>query len=434
MNAKLRSLRDSPRTALWVLFAVALFNYLDRSLLSILQIPIKEELGLSDTQLGALTGFSFALLYAGAALPVAMLVDRRSRTRLLAAGLALWTTLTALTGFATGFVTLAILRMGVALGESVSVPATHSLLSDHYPIERRGRAFSTWAVASPLGVTLGIALGGWMGAELGWRTSFLLIGLAGFLIIPALLFLREPRRGAFEAGGDPDSVPFSLGEGIRILWAKRAFRLLVIGTTLHSFTYQALVMWLPPFLARSHALAMAEIAWWSALMIGVGGGIGALAGGNLLDVLVRRDMRWYAWAPGIAFALFIPFAVLLLTVSGQPAVLASGLVTLMLVSFYIAPVNALAQSMVPSRLRGLTAAVLLIFPTIFGAGLGPLATGVVSDWLGARGVVEEAALRYALIASLIGSVVAVICFVALGRALGLERGLQSASGSKPASA
>lgn len=423
MDTKPRSLRDSPQVALWVLFAVALFNYLDRSLLSILQIPIKEELGLSDTELGALTGFSFAILYAGAALPVAMIVDRQSRTRLLAGGLALWTSLTALTGFATGFLTLAILRMGVALGESVSVPATHSLLSDHYPIERRGRAFSTWAVASPLGVTIGIALGGWMGAELGWRMSFLVIGVAGFLIIPGLFFLREPRRGRFETAPHQGPAAYGLGEGIGTLWAKPAFRMLVIGTTLHSFSYQALVMWLPPFLARSHGLEMTEIAWWSALMIGVGGGIGALAGGNILDLLIRRDMRWYAWAPGIAFALFIPFAVLLFTVTHEPLVLACGLMTLMLVSFYIAPVNALAQSMVPSQLRGLTAAVLLILPTIFGVGLGPLLTGVMSDWLVAGGVAEEAALRYALIASLVGSLAAVLCFLGLGRALGSDAGL-----------
>lgn len=416
-------MRNSPRVALWVLFAVALFNYLDRSLLSILQIPIKEELGLSDTQLGALTGFSFALLYAAAALPVAMLVDRYSRTRLLAAGLGLWTSLTAFTSLATGFLGLAVLRMGVALGESISVPATHSLLADHFPLEHRGRAFAIWAVASPLGITIGIALGGWMGAALGWRMSFLLIGLAGFLLIPALLFLREPVRGALETAPLAPTARYGLTEGLRTLWTKRAFRLLVIGTTLHAFSQQALVMWLPPFLSRAHALPMTDIAWWSALMIGVGGGIGALAGGHLIDLLVRRDLRWYAWAPGTAFLLFIPAALLFLSMTGGPQVLASGILMLMLVSFFIAPVNALAQSMVPSQLRGLTAAVLLILPTIFGAGLGPLFTGIVSDALAARGVAADAALRQAMIAALGGSLAALFFFAALGREIGKGRSL-----------
>lgn len=422
------SLRDNPYFVLGVLFVVALFNYLDRSLISILQIPIKTELGLSDAELGALTGFSFAVLYAGAAIPIALQVDRRNRTRLLAIGLFVWTALTALTGFATGFIVLAILRMGVALGESVSVPATHSLISDYFPLARRGRALSVWALASPLGVTIGIALGGWLTDLLGWRDSFLAIGLAGFLLVPLVLMLREPARGRFD--GVPPAASgarMDLIGGVRFLFGIPAFKLLVIATTLHSYTYQSIMMWMPPFLSRTHGLTMTDIALWSALMVGVGGGLGTLSGGYAIDFLARRDARWYAWAPGFMAAILVPFAAVLYLVEEIALVFAFGFLSIASASFFIAPVNALAQSMVRADLRGLTAAILLVFPTGFGLGLGPLATGGFSDLFAEATASAEWGLRCALLLALAGSLIAAIVFWRLGARLKEQTTLAAAA-------
>ncbi|WP_176590547.1 MFS transporter [Sphingobium sp. EM0848] len=339
----------------------------------------------------------------------------------MAGGLTLWTTMTALTGLAGGFISLAILRMGVALGEAVSVPATHSLLSDKFPFERRGRAFSIWALASPVGVTAGIALGGWLSDHLEWRESFLFIGLAGFAMVPLLLFLREPQRGRFErqAGSEPP-LSISFRAGCRYLWNRKSFRLLVIAATLHSYSYQAVMIWMPPFLARSHDLSMTQIAIWSAIMVGLGGGIGALAGGQLIDRLVTRDIRSYAWAPGIATFILVPFAGVQYLASSLSITLAAGFFSLIAASFFIAPVNALAQSMVQANLRGLTSAILLVFPTGIGLGLGPLLTGGCSDLFVAITGNAELSLRLALILALSGSLIASVFFWRLGVRLGEE--------------
>ncbi len=226
--------------ALAVLFIVGLFNNIDRSLLSILQVPIKKDLNLSDSQLGMLTGFSFAIVYALVLLPMGRMVDRYRRTWLLAGALALWTLLTAASGFARGFGTLLLCRLGVAFGEAAGNPASYSLLADYFPPEKRGRAFAVFAVAPFLGVFVGIFAGGFLAADLGWRTSFLVVGLFGLLIVPLLLWLPEPKRGQQEA----DQASFAeepppLGQAMKELFAMPAFRWLVFGMTCHSFVTAA---------------------------------------------------------------------------------------------------------------------------------------------------------------------------------------------------
>lgn len=404
-------------TALLTLFVVSLFNYMDRSLLSILQVPIKQDLGLTDAQLGALTGLSFALFYATAALPLARLVDRYRRTWLMAAALTAWTAMTALSGLATSFAMLVVCRIGVALGEAGSVPATHSLLSDLYPLRRRGSVFALWALASPLGVMLGVFAGGWLSEELGWRRSFVMVGLAGMLLTPVLLLMREPQRGRFDAAPQTDLRPPPLGVALRDLARRRSFRLLVIGVTLQTFAYTAVLNWSPPFLARVHQLPLGEVALWSSLIIGLGGGGGAFAGGTIVDLLARRDRRWYGWAPAAAMLLSVPFALAQFLAPDAASAIAIGFVAAFLAGFYVAPVNATAQSMVSPAIRGLTSAILLLVPTIFGVGLGPFLTGLGSDVLATRLALGDEALRYALCLAVAPSIPAGLCLLAMARTI-----------------
>ncbi|WP_337185252.1 MFS transporter [Phenylobacterium sp.] len=407
------------RWALLVLFVVALFNYVDRSLLSILQVPIKAELGLSDAQLGALTGLSFALFYASAALPLARLVDRWRRTWIMAAALAVWSGMTALSGFATGFITLMLFRIGVALGEAASVPATHSLLSDYFRPNWRGTAFAVWAFASPIGIMLGVFSGGWLTEELGWRNSFAVIGLAGLLLVAPLILLREPLRGQSDEGGTPAAVePPPLREAIARLWGSVAFRLLVAGTTLQGFAYVSLLNWSPSFYARVHELPLSEVAVWAALIIGVGGGGGALLGGAIVDRLARQDRRWYGWAPATTCLLAAPFGLIQFLTPSTDVSIAVGFVAAFLAGAYVAPVNATAQSLVPPSMRGFTSAVLLLIPTIFGAGLGPFLTGVASDVFATYLGLGASSLRYALALILLASVAAAAFLFRMGGHLG----------------
>jgi predicted MFS family arabinose efflux permease len=384
-------------TAIVVLSAVSLFNYVDRSLISILQVPIKADLGLSDAQLGAITGLSFALFYATAGLPIARLVDRGQRNVIMACALTVWTLMTALSGLASNFATLVALRIGVALGEAGSVPATQSLLTDYFPLNRRGTALAVWALASPAGVMVGVFSGGWLASTLGWRASFGAVGLAGLWLVPVLLLLmKEPPRGQFDPPSSQTAPP-PLKEAVGTLWNNASFRLLVAGATLQSFAYTSLVNWLPPFFARAHHMPLREVGTWAALIIGIGGGGGALLAGLASDALSKLDVRWYAWVPGVASILAVPFGWALFLAPSRPAALGLGFVTVFFANAYVAPINVIAQSLVSPWMRGFTAAVLIVVPTILGVGLGPFLTGLASDWFLAHHTGPEDALRYAIL-------------------------------------
>ena len=140
------------RYILFLLFLVSVFNYIDRTIISILQVPIKQDLGLSDAQLGALTGLSFALFYSTLSLPIARWADRANRRNIVAISLAVWSAMTAMTGLATGFASLVFFRIGVAAGEAGSIPATHSIIADIYPAKQRATAFAVWGLSLPAGM------------------------------------------------------------------------------------------------------------------------------------------------------------------------------------------------------------------------------------------------------------------------------------------
>src|SRR3954449_5138148 len=185
--------------ALAILFVLALSNYIDRTILSIMQVALKRDLHLSDTQLGTLTGLSFAIFYTTLALPIARLADRVARKYVLAGALTVWTLMTAASSLAGGYLSLLACRVGVAAGEAGCVPATHSLISDYFPRHRRATAMAIWGLALPLGGMLGFAFGGKLTAALGWRETFFVIGLSGLALAPVMLvFLKEPQRGRFE--------------------------------------------------------------------------------------------------------------------------------------------------------------------------------------------------------------------------------------------
>lgn len=398
--------------ALSILMVVALFCYVDRALVSVLQEPIKVELGLSDTQLGMLTGLAFALFYSVAGLPLGVIVDRVHRVRLLAASLAIWTIMTALSSVATGFLSLLLFRIGLAIGEATYSPGSQSLLADYFERQKRGRIFAIWALAPPLGVMAGIFIAGSLSASVGWRNTFLYVGLSGLLIVPLLLLLREPQRGGFEAAGyDSDTVPAAVSwrDGLAKLWSFSSFRYLAAGATLQAFVVQAVVNWTPAFYLRVHGMTLNEVAFYGGLIVGAGGALGAVLGGALLDPLIRRDERWYGWFCTLTVSLLVPIGLFHFLVPDLFAAMISGLFVIALCHMQLVPVVVTAQSLVPATIRGFTAAVLGFMSFVVGAGLGPLLTGMVSDLLSKSGFGTDS-LRYALSASLIASVFAAYMF------------------------
>ncbi|MGE4606062.1 MAG: MFS transporter, partial [Myxococcota bacterium] len=170
------------RYALGLLFVVYVFNFVDRQILSILLEPIRQDIELSDTQLGFLGGIAFALFYATAGIPIARWADTGSRRTIIALGIAVWSGMTALTGLARGFGTLALARIGVGVGEAACSPPAHSLISDFFPPERRGTALSIYSLGIPVGAAIGTLVGGWVGEAFGWRTAFMVVGLPGLAL------------------------------------------------------------------------------------------------------------------------------------------------------------------------------------------------------------------------------------------------------------
>lgn len=409
------------RFAFVMLVIVAGFNFLDRTLISILQVPIRAELHLSDTQMGMLTGLSFALFYSLFTIPMARLVDRAKRITLMTVALALWSAMTALSGLADGFLTLLICRMGVALGESACTPATLSLLSDYYPVSRRGTRFAIWAITIPVGTSLGMLGGGWVGQELGWRNTFIVAGLAGLALSIPVAMMREPPRGQFDAV--KDEAPPSLKLALATFWQLRTFRLFVAGGSAQSYFWCSMQLWLAPFYARAFALPIATVGTFMVLLFGLGGAVGAFLGGVAVDRMGRRDTRWYSWLPAVWVLLALPCALAQYAAPFPYIALGFGIAAVVLVTCYNAPLQTVTQSLVPPRMRGLTSAVILITTNIVGLGLGGVFTGVLSDLFAAHGYGPNS-LRYALSISAIPALLASWVFARSSRYIAYEMATQ----------
>lgn len=403
------------RLVLLMLGLVSMFNYIDRTVLSILQEPIKRELKLSDTQLGLLTGLAFALFYATLSLPIARLADRLNRRNIVSASLAVWSGMTALSGLATGFATLVAFRVGVALGEAGSVPASHSIIADYYPPDKRVTALGLWGLALPAGIMLGYASGGWIAATLGWRAAFAVIGGAGLLLAPfVMLLVREPVRGAFSTHQHV-AEPISLGAALATLWKLRTYRYMLVGTTLHAFAQYAMMSWTAPFYMRVHHMPLSEVAAWLALMNGIGGGAGIYLGGWLSDTVARTNPSGRVWVSAVAMFLMVPAALVQFLVPSLSVSLAFGFLSSMLMFFYYGPIVGVPQSLVAPHMRALTSAVTLLVFNLFGLGLGPAVTGIISDRLAAGYGMHDTSLRYALAAVLIFSLVGALSILRASR-------------------
>ena len=402
------------KLGLFALLIVSAFNYIDRTILSILQIPIKDELGLTDGQLGALTGLAFALFYATLSLPVARLADRYNRRAIVAVSIALWSAMTATCGLATGFASLAFFRIGVAIGEAGSVPASVSIIADYYPAERRASALATWGLALPIGLLFGYSATGWLATEVGWRNSFYIIGGLGVALAPVTyLLITEPVRGRFEeAKNVPEDVP-PLGRALSFFWHNPAYRILVAAGMLHGFSQYAMMTWNAPFFSRTHGLTLTQVASLMALLGGVAGAIGIYASGILADRLGMRDARWRVWVIGISVAATVPAAIAQYLAPSLTGAIAAAVVASILMTAYYGPLVAATQSVTPSNMRALSQAVLLLVFNLFGLGLGPLTAGLLSDWLNSSFGTDS--LRYSLIICLVPSFLSAVLFFYVAR-------------------
>jgi MFS family permease len=399
-----------------VLVIVYTFNFIDRQIVSILAVPIKAELHLTDSQLGLMGGLAFALFYTLLGIPIARMADRVSRTSIMTVALALWSLMTAVCGLTHGFVQLFMARVGVGVGEAGGVAPAYSLICDYFPAKERARALSVYSFGIPMGAALGIVLGGYITSLVSWRMAFFIVGLAGLLITPLLKFtVREPERGAL----DPqrvDGVPApSLLEVIAVLARKPSFWGLSLGAASASMMGYGLFFWAPSFLVRSFHLTLLHASLGFGALVLVGGLIGIWSGGALADRYGEKRRAMYAYIPAIAFLATLPFyaaGVLSTTLWISFAVL---LVPTALGLAWLGPVLAAVQHLVPGNMRATASALFLFINNLIGIGLGTTLIGVVSDLTRARFGAES--LRYAILAGTSFYLIAALLLFFAGRKL-----------------
>jgi predicted MFS family arabinose efflux permease len=362
--------------------AVFAFNFMDRQILAILVEPIKRELAVSDALLGLLYGFAFAVFYTTVGVPIARLADRGNRARIITWSLTLFSVMTALCGLAASYWQLLLARVGVAVGEGGTNPPSHSMISDLFPVERRSTAMAIFALGPHVGILLGFLVGGAIGQRFGWRAAFIVAGLSGLVLATVSRWLlRDPTRGhARGMGGRATELP-AAGAVWAALWHRASMRQVFIGGAVATIASYAIVGWLPAFLMRSHGLSTAAAGIALAVMLGLMGGVGTLAGGIIADRLGRRDAAWRMRVVTVAFVLAAAFWVIALFATSAAATLTLLLVPTLLLGVYIGPTFAMVQSVVEPRMRAVAAALLLLVGNIVGLGLGPLAVGLLSDAL-----------------------------------------------------
>ena len=381
--------------ALGVLVVVYTFNFIDRQILSILLEPIKQDLGLSDSALGMLTGFAFALFYATLGIPIARFADRSNRRNLIAWALAIWSAMTAVSGLAQNFWHLLLARIGVGVGEAGCSPPAHSMLADYFPTENRATALGIYSLGIPFGILFGFIAGGWLNEFFGWRVAFFIVGVPGLLLAILVRFtLREPPRGMAEGRVADEEQP-TIMETFRFLWSKRSFRHMAVGGGLTAFVGYGVITWVPSFLIRSYGMNTGDVGTYLGLILGIPGGIGIALGGYLADRYGARDTRWYLWIVSVALIASTPLFFGVYLSNTAFASLMFLILPILLGNFYQATTFSQTQGLVSLRMRSVAAAVLLFILNMIGLGAGPQAVGILSDVL--QPSYGDESLRYALL-------------------------------------
>jgi MFS family permease len=396
------------RYVIWLLFAVYVFNFLDRQIFTTLLQPIKQEFLFSDTQMGLLGGLAFALFYSTLGIPIARLADRRNRVNIIAFSIAVWSAATAFTGLAKSFSHLLIARLCVGIGEAGCSPPAYSLISDYFEPEKRARAMSIYSMGIGGGIFLGFLVSGFIAENYGWRAAFFVVGAPGVLLALLLkLTLREPPRG-FSDNISVAAKPLPLADAMHALWRRRSFRHLSLAAALHAFAGYGVGSFVPAFLIRSHGMTVAEVGFALSMIsaLGIMGGI--YLGGYLSDraACKRKDERYYMLVPGVATLLAVPIAISVYLLPNKALILALILPSQLLGYMYLGPTFTMTQSLAGIRERALAGAVLLLIINLIGLGLGPTLAGWLSDTfrasLAAGGMEASFAsaqgLRYALCA------------------------------------
>lgn len=369
--------------AVLVLFAINILNFYDRHVPGALVEPMRKEFRLSDMQIGLL-GSVFIWLYAIMGVPLGRIADSGSRKKLLAWGLVVWASLTACAAIATNYSVLLISRVGVGLGEATCAPAATSWLGDLFPAERRSRVLALFMLGVPFGGALAYFSSGPLAQAHGWRVAMVLAAAPALLLVPALLVLEEPRRGASE----PLRTYAARTSVLSLLRLPTLWWIIASGVFLN-FNMYAIATFLPAFLSRVHGLSLASsgIATGVVFLVGgLGGGLGAGYAGDFI-VQRRKDGRMLCAAAAALVAVPLSCLGILEPRGSLVQAIAFFLLTYGVLTSYYGLVYSAIQDIVAPNQRGITMAIYFMAMYLCGASFGPVLTGRVSDLLAHRAAV-----------------------------------------------
>lgn len=402
------------RYVLTLLVGAYTLSFLDRQIIVILSEAIKNDLGLTNTQLGLLAGLAFVIFYTVLGIPIGNFAERHNRPLIISASMALWSGFTVLSGFATNFAIMALARLGVGIGEAGCNPCAHSIIADMMPKEKRASALAIYSLGLPIGTMLGLALGGIIADAYGWRMAFLVAGAPGLMLALVIaVTVREPRNISSPLKNASDTQSPGITRTLRELRTKRSFWLVALATGLLAFVGYGHGVFFAPFFLRIHAEGIAELAQRFGLgpqgFLGIAGaltsGLGSLTGtwlgGVMADRAARKDKRAYVMIPALAAILSLPFIWATYWVGNTALALILGFVPMMLNALWYGPVYATAQSVVSPQCRATTAAILFFVLNLLGLGLGPMSIGALNDLLAGPtfGLGEAEGIRWALLLS-----------------------------------
>jgi MFS family permease len=385
-----------------VLTLVYVFSFIDRQILTLLVKPIRRDLGINDTQMSLLMGFSFAVFYTFFGIPLGRLADTGSRRTIIAAGFALWSVFTAACGLARNFTQMLLLRMGVGVGEAALSPAAYSLIADTFPRHRLATAISVYSMGIYLGSGLALVLGAaatdfagsarhWdlplVGETRPWQVIFFIVGLPGVLLALLMYTVREPIRRNIKRAHVPLREVFGY-----INQNKATFICHNVGFALISFSNYGSTGWVPTFFHRTHGWSVADAGYIYGSIVAIAGTVGIVAGGRVADWLTKRGYLDSTMRVGLYVTLaWIPFGIYPLVASDRLAVfLLAPAVFLTSAPFGVAP--AAIQQMMPNEMRGQASAIYLFVVNLIGIGLGPTAVAMVTDYV----FHDDNAVRYSL--------------------------------------
>jgi predicted MFS family arabinose efflux permease len=361
-----------PRTALVLLTALNLLNYIDRSVLNAVQPLIQDEFHVSDAQIGRLTTV-FLIFYTLAAPFMGPLADRYSRRFIIALGAFAWSGFTLLTAITHSYDALLLRHTLVGVGEASFVTISPTVVADLFPESKRGRVLGFFYLAIPVGFALGYPIGGYFGTHFGWRAPFLLAGFPGFVLGALVLLLPDPPRGQFDSLKETPERGSAIG-----LTRNPAFLTATLGMAMMTFAQGGLLVWMPTFLSRMRGYSLLQANNLFGVIIAIDGTVASLAGGWLGDRLLRRTRSAYYLVSAASMGLGIPVMAVALFNHGTamvPAIALSGFLLLL----NTAPLNAAVINSVGAHIRATAIAVNLFVIHFLGDAFSPWLIGKVSD-------------------------------------------------------